>query len=199
MVFFLRLRFVRVLRCSLMSLSSLCGRLRVFSFFQPLIFGTFSSRFRSFGGSAPLVCAPAADFVAIDFAPLRRFTYFLKSRATVTQLSGLVGPGLGSGTAAKSIKNMQVFKHFPKKSSKHAGFLTFFVIAGRNRLLWDRADQLLCARCGLGERPYFHHMPPETGSINFYAHAADLVNVHICTVYLQKLCPSTFMRTLRTW
>ena len=51
------------------------------------------------------------------------------------------------------------------------------MIAGRNRLLWDRADQLLCARCGLGERPYFHHMPPETGSINFCAPAADLVRV----------------------
>ena len=114
-LFFLRLRIVRVLRCSLMSLSSLCGRLRDFSFFQPLIFGTFLSRFRSFGGSAPLVCAPAADFVAIDFATLRRFTYFLESRATVTQLSGLVGPGPGSGTAAKSIKNMQVFKHFSKQ------------------------------------------------------------------------------------
>ena len=126
MVFFLRLRFVRVLRCSLMSLSSLCGRLRVFSFFQPLIFGTFSSRFRSFGGSAPLVCAPAADFVAIDFATLRRFTYFLESRATVTQLSGLVGPGPGSRTAAKSIKNMQVFKHFSKKVIKTCRFSYFF-------------------------------------------------------------------------
>ena len=191
-----------------MSLSSLCGRLRVFSFFQPLIFGTFSSRFRSFGGSAPLVCAPAADFVAIDFATLRRFTYFLQSHATVTQLSGLVGPGPGSGTAAKSIKNMQVSKHFSKKKSlKHAGFLTFFVIAGRNRLLWDRADQLLCARCGLGGRPYFHHMPPDAsrrlGPINFYAPAADLVNVHVFTICLQMppdaSGPSTFMRTLRTW
>ena len=124
--FCLRLRFVRVLRCSLMSLSSLCGRLRVFSFFQPLIFGTFLHRFRSFAGSAPLVCAPAADFVAIDFAPLRRFTYFLKSRATVTQLSGLVGPGLGSGTAAKSIKNMQVFKHFAEKVIKTCRFSYFF-------------------------------------------------------------------------
>ena len=126
MVFFLRLRFVRVLRCSLMSLSSLCGRLRDFSFFQPLIFGTFSSRFRSFGGSTPLVCAPAADFVAIDFVTLRRFAYFLKSRATVTQLSGLVGSGPGSGTAAKSIKNMQVFKHFSQKVIKTYRFSYFF-------------------------------------------------------------------------
>ena len=125
MVFFLRLRFVRVLRRSLMSLSSLCGRLRVFSFFQPLFFGTFSSRFRSFGGSAPLVCAPAADFVAIDFVTLRRFAYFRTFRSTVTQLSGLVGPGPRSGMGGKSIKNMQVFQFLSKKSSKHAGFLTF--------------------------------------------------------------------------
>ena len=126
MVFFSRLRIVRVLRCSLRSPSPLCGRLRVFSFFRPSIFGTVSSRFRSFGGSAPLVCAPAADFVAIDFATLRRFTYFLKSRATVTQLSGLVGPGPGSGTAAKSIKNMQVFKHFAEKVIKTCRFSYFF-------------------------------------------------------------------------
>ena len=102
MVFFLRLRFVRVLRCSLMSLSSLCGRLRVFSFFQPLIFGTFSSRFRSFGGSAPLVCAPAADFVAIDFVTLRHFAYFSEFRSIVPPLSGLVGPGPRSGMGGKS-------------------------------------------------------------------------------------------------
>ena len=126
MVFFLRLGFVRVLRRSLMSLSPLCGRLRDFSFFQPLIFGTFSSTFRSFGGLAPLVCAPAADFVAIDFAPLRRFAYFLKFRATVTQLSGLAGPGHGSGMGAKSIKNMQVFfKHFKKSHQNMQIFLLF--------------------------------------------------------------------------
>ena len=124
-VFFLRLRFVRVLRCSLMSLSSLCGRLRDFSFFQPLIFGTFSSRFRSFGESAPLVCAPAADFVYIDFVTLRRFAYFLKSRATVTLLSGLVGPGPGSGTAAKSIKNMPVLNIFQKSHQNMQVFLLF--------------------------------------------------------------------------
>ena len=124
-VFFLRLVFVRVLRCSLMSLSSLCGRLRVFSFFQPLFFGTFSSRFRSFVGSAPLVCAPAADFVAIDFATLRRFTYFLRSRATVTQLSGLVGPGPGSRTAAKSIKNMRFLNIFKKSHQNMQVFLFF--------------------------------------------------------------------------
>ena len=124
--FFLRLRFVRVLRCSLMSLSSLCGRLSDFSLFQPLIFGTFLSRFRSFGGSTPLVCAPAADFVAIDFVTLRRFTYFLESRATVTQLSDLVGPRPGSTTTAKSIKNMQVFKHFSKKVIKTCRFSYFF-------------------------------------------------------------------------
>ena len=173
--FFLRLRIVRVLRCSLMSLSSLCGRLRVFSFFQSLIFGTFSSRFRSFGGSAPLVCAPAADFVAIDFATLRRFTYFLESRATVTQLSGVVGPGPGSATVAKSIKNMLVFKHFSKKVIKTCRFSYFF----RDRE-WKSSP--------FGTRP-----------INFYAHAADLVNVHIFTICLQKPGRSTFMRTLRTW
>ena len=126
MVFFSRLRFVRVLRCSLMSTSPLCGRLRDSPFFFPSIFDNFSSHFRCFGGSAPLVCAPAADFVAIDFAPLRRFTYFLESRATVTQLSGLVGPGPGSGTAAKSIKNMQVFNHFSKKVIKTCRFSYFF-------------------------------------------------------------------------
>ena len=71
-------------------------------------------------------CAPAADFVAIDFATLRRFTYFLESRATVTQLSGLVGPGPGSATVAKSIKNMQVFKHFSKNVIKTCRFSYFF-------------------------------------------------------------------------
>ena len=61
----------------------------------------------------------------------------------------------------KVLKTCRFLNIFQKKLSKHIGFLTFFVIAGRNRLLWDRGDQLLCARCGLGERPYFHHMPPD--------------------------------------
>ena len=126
MVFFSRLRFVRVLRCSLMSTSPLCGRLRDSPFFSPSIFDNFSSHFRSFGGSAPLVCAPAADFVAIDFAALRRFAYFCKSRSTVTQLSGLVGPGRGSAMGGKSIKNMQVFQLFSKKVVKTCRFSYFF-------------------------------------------------------------------------
>ena len=86
-----------------------------FSLFFSSIFDNFSSHFRGFGGSAPLVCAPAAVFVAIDFAALRRFAYFCKSRSTVTQLSGIVGPGPGWATGGKSIKNMQVFQLFFQK------------------------------------------------------------------------------------
>ena len=97
-----------------------------FQLFSTVDFRNFFVSFSLFWRVAPLVCAPAADFVAIDFATLRRFTYFLKSRATVTQLSGLVGPGLGSGTAAKSIKNMQVFKHFAEKVINTCRFSYFF-------------------------------------------------------------------------
>ena len=115
--------------------------------------------------------------------------------------------GLDRECPRKVLKTCRFFNFFQKKSSKHAGFLTFFVIAGRNRLLWDRADQVLCARCGLGQRRYFHHMPPDAsrrlGPINFYAPAADLVSVHVFTICLQMLPESSgrgaFMRTLRTW
>jgi hypothetical protein len=69
--------------------------------------------------------------------------------------------GLDRKRPRKVLKTCRFLNIFLKKSSKHAGFLTFFVIAGRNRLLCDRTDQLLCARCGLGERPYFHQMPPD--------------------------------------